>query len=433
MESRRQMDMESDIYSVRARYLFPGDRPPVRDGCLVMREGKILEVGHEPAGIHYDLGEALIIPALVNAHTHLEFSQLAQPLQEPGTSFTDWLRSVVRWRRKQAATTPGVDWRTAAIQQGIQECARTGTAAVGEIATMPMTSGTYPDSMCGVVFFELLGLAPDREPQLLQAAHKFTQLPSPWLATHPAKTAQMRLAPGLSPHAPYTVSLSLLEGLVSIARARHVPVAMHLAETREELELLAAASGPFVRLLEELGGWYPALFRSPSTPLDYLQRLTAADRALVVHGNYLSAAELDFVIQHHEQLSVVYCPRTHSYFGHDPYPLPAMLELGVPVALGTDSRASTSNLSMWDELRFAARKHSDVSPQQLLRLATIQGAQALGLAGQVGVLSAGAAADFLVLNSSTHCGRDPYDLLFQDETNLGAVYRCGVAHSDTLS
>src|SRR5690606_12357758 len=100
------------------------------------------------------------------------------------------------------------------------------------------------------------------------------------------------------------------------AAARNLPVAMHIAESPDELELLRAARGPFRDLLEELGAWRDAMHPPGRRPLDYLHRLSAAPRGLVIHGNYLDAEETDYLAAHADQMAVVYCPRTHARFGH---------------------------------------------------------------------------------------------------------------------
>jgi cytosine/adenosine deaminase-related metal-dependent hydrolase len=202
---------------------------------------------------------------------------------------------------------------------------------------------------------------------------------------------------GISPHAPYTVHPQLLERLVALARARVLPVAMHLAESREELELLADNRGPLRALLEARSMWDPAVLAGGLRPLDYLEVLARAPRALVVHGNYLSQQEIEFVAARRATLSVVYCPRTHAFFGHTAYPLAALLAAGARVALGTDSRASNPDLDLLGELRAVAARHAAVAPETIFRLGTLAGAEALGLADQVGSLTPGKLANCIAL------------------------------------
>jgi cytosine/adenosine deaminase-related metal-dependent hydrolase len=201
--------------------------------------------------------------------------------------------------------------------------------------------------------------------------------------------APLGLRPGLGPHAPYTVSPALVKEVCEFSAAERFPDAMHLAESRDELELLASHRGRLVEVLTSLGSWHPAVVPAGGRPLDYLQPLAKAHRALVIHGNYLSADEIEFIAQRRDRMSVVYCPRTHAYFGHEPYPLAQMLSAGVRVAIGTDSRASNPDLRLLEELRHIARHHPSVAPDAILRMGTLSAAEALGIADHYGSIAVG--------------------------------------------
>jgi cytosine/adenosine deaminase-related metal-dependent hydrolase len=199
---------------------------------------------------------------------------------------------------------------------------------------------------------------------------------------------------------------------------------MHLAESLAELELLQSARGPFVELLQSLDAWHPEALPRGSRPLDYLRLLANAHRSLIVHGNYLATDELDFVAAHADRMSMVYCPRTHAFFGHRPYPLGEMLSRGVRVALGTDSRASNPDLSAFEEMRHIYQHHHNVTPADILRLGTLHGAVALGLDAELGVLAAGKLAELAIVELPPHETHDPYELLFGEscfQTGLTAM------------
>jgi cytosine/adenosine deaminase-related metal-dependent hydrolase len=146
--------------------------------------------------------------------------------------------------------------------------------------------------------------------------------------------------------------------------------------------------------------------------LDYLRELTAAPRALAIHGNYLAADEIEFLAAHADRLAVVYCPRTHAWFGHTPYPLAHMLSAGVRVALGTDSRASNPDLSLLEEMRFVARHHPQLDPARVLELGTLAGALALGRDGDIGTLEPGKLANLAMVPLPEYEAVDPHELLF---------------------
>lgn len=341
-----------------------------------------------------DLGDAVLLPGLVNAHTHLEFSDLAAPLGAPGMSLPEWIRLVIAQRKR------GDRDAAAAISAGIAESVAGGATAIGDIAT---STATTSSATMVVPFQESIGFSAARvESALADVQRRFS-------ASGPRA--------GLSPHAPYTVHPQLVARLVSLASSRGAPVAMHLAESREELELLAGSVGGFRELLEERSMWDAAAIPAGSRPLDYLRVLAEAPRALVVHGNYLDAEEIEFIGQRRERMSVAYCPRTHAFFQHEPYPLADMLAAGVRVALGTDSRASNPDLDMLAELRFTARRHAGIAPEAWLRMATLAGAEALGLAGSLGSLTVGKRADLLAVRCA---GDDPLAGILGDGTPVGA-------------
>src|SRR4029079_17443838 len=120
--------------------------------------------------------------------------------------------------------------------------------------------------------------------------------------------------------APYTVHPDLFAALLKFAAINRYPVAMHLAESPEEIELLRSGGGPFRDLLEELGVWREDANPKGYRPLDYLQTLGEAPRALIIHGNYLDQEEVEFLAKHNNTMALVFCPRTHAYFGHKQYP-----------------------------------------------------------------------------------------------------------------
>ncbi len=208
------------------------------------------------------------------------------------------------------------------------------------------------------------------------------------------------------------MSPQLLERVIELAKAQHLPVAMHLAESKAELELLDKIEGPFVPLLQKLGAWFPESYRMGMRPLDYLQKLSRLPRVLVIHGNYLAPDELDFISHHNTRFSVVYCPRTHQFFGHDPYPLEQMLELGINVALGTDSRASNPDLDLLHEMKAVRAAFPEISPRRIVEMATLGGATALGLQQKLGSLKPGKRAVFSVVAVADASLKDAYAAIF---------------------
>jgi cytosine/adenosine deaminase-related metal-dependent hydrolase len=385
---------------------------------ITVRGDRIAAIGENHSGAPpLDFGDGAIIPGLANAHTHLEFSELQEPLGRPGMPLPEWIGEVIAWRRRRDDSEEGAQRREAAVAAGLRESLPSGVTALGEIATPGWADAPFRRSAIDcTIFQELLGLEPERRELLIEFA-----------TSHVTAGKRGGLwRPAISPHAPYTAPLELVEAAAELSRRDNVPLAMHLAESPEELELLTAGAGPFRELLssvsERLAKFIPRNLR----PLDYLERLARGSRALVIHGNYLGDDELAFLAEHAATMSVVYCPRTHHYFRHADYPLAKMLDRGVRVALGTDSRASNSNLSLWEEMRFVADRFTTVPPATVLRLGTQASAEALGVSGDCGVLAEGRRADFAVVDLPQHNSRDPHDLLFAADTRIAAVYARGV-------
>jgi cytosine/adenosine deaminase-related metal-dependent hydrolase len=406
---------DSDAIALTARYVFPVAGPPIAGGCVTVRGERIAAVGARPSSEAVDLGNVAILPGFVNAHTHLEFSDLAVPLGQPGMPLPEWIRHVIATRRPQNRNP------AASIQRGLAESLRSGTTTIGDIATSGWGEQTIAEASLDVtVFYESIGLARERMPERLADAQEF-------VATALGSQTGHSLQIGLSPHAPYSVHADLVAGLARLAASRGLPVAMHLAESREELELLATGGGPFRDLLAELGAWDAGAIPGGTRPLDYLRLLAGAPRALVIHGNYLDAEEVAFLADRRGRMSVVYCPRTHAYFGHARYPLERLLGLDVAVALGTDSRASNPDLGMLAEMRHVARAFPAIAPETVLRLGTLAGAQALGRAHEAGTIEPEKLANLTIVALPDQDGRDPHELLFNSRLPVVATYYRGSA------
>lgn len=372
--------------------MYPIDRSPIVGGVVTIEGDRIVEVGATAVAQTTDLGSVALLPGLVNAHTHLEFSHLRKPLGRPGMSLVEWIRLIIA-ERGRSESAAGND-----VAKGLQESIAHGVTTIGDIATSAVTPS--PGGAECVSFFEVIGFSRARAESA--AAAVIDKL------DHPANVGR-RI--GISPHAPYTVSPDLLQRLVAESQRRNLPVAMHLAESREELELLARGTGPFQELLDERSMWDADAIAPGTRPLDYLQQLAEAPRALVIHGNYLHEDELAFVAKHRQTMSLVYCPRTHAYFRHSPYPLKQALASRVRVALGTDSRASNPDLNLFAEMQYAMNAHAGIAPVDILRMGTLAGAEALGLDNEVGSLTTGKLANLIAIPISSSANDSPDDLL----------------------
>ena len=377
--------------SLTARYVFPADAPPVANGVVVINDDKIASV--EPPGTRttdLDLGNAAIIPGLVNAHTHLDLTG-ARGLCPPTEDFTQWLRSVIKYRRDRTPEQTQQD-----IKAGITECMATGTTLVGDIAAGGASwEALNSTSIRAVVFYEIIGNLWERVPAV---AAEFLR----WLE---ARLEAAFCRPALSPHAPYSVHQTLIHAAAKETHTRKIMLAIHLAETQDEIEFLKTRGGRFAELLKELDAWNPKAWSlRPSQYVKNIRRITR--QFILVHCNYLTPRIL---IPPHA--SIVYCPRTHAAFNHSPHPFREFLKRGVRVALGTDSLASNPDLDLLSEMRFIHERYPDFPGDALLRMGTLSGAEALGWEDETGSLTPGKSADLAVVPLNDEEG-DPHHLLF---------------------
>jgi aminodeoxyfutalosine deaminase len=426
--------------TLRARYVFPVSGDPIRDGGVSVEGEQIVSCGAGDCGagvcgagvspaVHCaggtpapqeirDLGNVAILPGLVNAHVHLDFSDLPAPLGQRGIRFVDWLRRVMALRQQptQADRQP--------VAMGLDESLRSGVTALGDIVQPQQPLLASPVEVMALL--ELIAPTADRVAGAVEMAKSYlsgcSRLPC-GAGVSPARAAGTA-APqiGFSPHAPYSVHPDLLAAVVELSRQQRIPVAMHLAESPEELELLQHGGGPLRAFLEELGAWDATTVPHGTRPLDYLRLLANAHRALVVHGNYLDDEEIAFLGAAADRMSVVYCPRTHDWFAHCDYPLEKLLAAGATVALGTDGRGSSPDLSLLGEMRFAARKHAGVPLADILSMGTIQGARALGRETELGSLAPGKRADLAIVALPDRSAADPHELLFDPAASVVSCY-----------
>jgi cytosine/adenosine deaminase-related metal-dependent hydrolase len=385
----------SSSWSLTARWIFPVDGPPLERGIVTLAGDRIAAV--EPHGSRtadVDLGDAAILPGLVNAHTHLDLSGLRGRCP-PSPDFTGWLRQVIAHRR---TTTP--EQTAADIRAGLAEALRFGTTLVGDIAGRGASWNWLAEApVRSVVYYELLGLP---EEQAAAAWEAWKQ----WLGERPRLPS---CRPGISPHAPYSVRWLLF----AAAAGQAAPVATHLAESAAEIELLGLRRGPFVDFLQELGVWDPdGLAEGPE---HVLRLMTGPTPLAIAHGNFLPAG--GYVPANG---AIVYCPRTHAAFGHPRHPFRDFLARGVRVALGTDSLASNPDLDVLAEVRFVHARYPETPGATLLRMATLAGAEALGWQDETGSLTPGKSADLAVV-PLTGDNADPHDLVLCSTQPVSAV------------
>jgi len=394
--------------------------PPIEGGWVRIDRGRIVAVGRgRPTGRVVDLGDAIILPGLVNAHTHLEFSDLTRPLPLDG-GLVAWIDRVVSLRRSRATGDREEARRAAAVAAGLRESAAAGVTAVGEIATAPLPRHVAAGPRLRT-FHETLGLSGAAMAVAGTTLHRGIDLLG-------------GAAGGVSPHAPYSVGAALGRLAIAVAVRRRLPVAMHIAETREEAELVATGGGSFRGLLDRLGAW-PAHGPPPRLlpAADWISLLARAWRGVVVHGTFLpeDAAGLARLTRHRRRLCVVVCPRTTRAVAGVLPPVAVFREAGVRVAIGTDSRASNPDLSILAECRELVAG-GGVGPAEAISMATRDAAWAVGFEHRCGRLACGRPADVAVLRPAIS-GGDPFAAALDPGTRVVATLRAGRLIAGRLS
>src|SRR5687767_634590 len=361
-----------------ADWILPIAGPPIRDGVVTVEGGRIVRVGSGPASDAVALGNVAILPALVNAHTHLELSYLHQRVP-PSTSLNEWVMALMALRRNY--TDPSAPEIIEAARNAISQARATGTGLIGDVSNTLVTVPLLREAgVVANVFYELLGFShPDPNGRVREAR----------AAVEAVGIDADGVRVSLAPHAPYSVSSALFMAIRADADAHPDSVtSVHLGESAAEVELLVQGSGPARDMLERLGVWTNEWQIPGVSPTEYLAGLGfLSPDSLVVHGVHFTSSDLARVKAAGSPL--VSCPRSNTYVGVGTPPLASFYAAGVPVAFGTDSLASVADLNMFAELAEARRIARDVPARDLLRSATLIGAQALRHDADYGSIEAG--------------------------------------------
>ena len=369
-----------------ARWVLPITQPPIENGTVVESDGKISYVGPRagaPAGDDYEIGDAILMPGLVNAHTHLELTAMRGFLED--LDFADWIDKLRQSRNEILDEPRLLDSATFGIIEGLESGITTyaDTCSSGVVMQAMLMLGVR-----GIMYHEVF--APD--PSKCDAAIR--DLKEHLTKLEPAQTDLVTL--GLSPHAPYTVSDPLYVATGELARRRKLPLAMHIAESAAEEDMVVRGEGPFADRLRRRGIEVSKRARSPIALLEKHDLLQPG--SLLIHCIRVDDTDITTIAR--RGCSVAHCPASNAKFGHGVAPLLPMLAAGIPVGIGSDSVASNNRMDILDEARLAVlihrgatRRHDAFGAHQALALATLGGARALGLDDRIGSLEVGKEAD----------------------------------------
>ena len=369
-----------------ARWVLPITRPPIENGTVVESDGLITYVGpraNAPSGKDYELGEAVLLPGLVNTHTHLELTAMRGFLED--CRFAEWIDKLRQSRNDILDTEMLLDSARFGIVEGLEAGITTyaDTCSSGVVLHAMHELGVR-----GIMYQEVFGPDPSH------AAIAMRELEERIEKLQLEQTGLVSL--GVSPHAPYTVSDPLYAAAASFANARHLPLAMHIAESEPEYDIVASGTGDFAVRWRRRG--IPVEPRARS-PIALLEQRGALERGpLLIHCVRVDDADIEIMARH--RCAVAHCPASNAKFGHGIAPLLPLLAAGIRVGMGSDSVASNNRMDILDESRLAVlihraatRKHDAFGAHQALELATIGGARALGIDSRVGSLEVGKDAD----------------------------------------
>lgn len=377
-----------------ASHLLPVSSPPIEGGAIAVDRGRIVDTGKlsdlraaYSAPVR-EFPNCAIVPGFVNAHGHLELThfpswKIRKGIDYSPRTYVDWVIQVIKINRGLSRQE-----KELSLREGIRISLESGTTTIGDIVTDGSYLGVYRESMLsGRLFLEAIGHEPLRCSSLLAR-----------LETEMDRFSGSRILPGLSPHAPHTLSKAFMKDISGLALSRAVPMAIHVAESREETEFLFDSTGRIAELLYPHVGW-ESFIPSPrkTTPVEYLEKLGILDSSpTAIHCVHVTHS--DAAILKKFGVRVALCPRSNEKLDVGMAPVQLFKKMGIPLALGTDSLASNDSLSMQDEMAFVRQKFPGVfTPAEILHMATLGGAAAIGLDHEAGSLEKGKRADFLVM------------------------------------
>jgi cytosine/adenosine deaminase-related metal-dependent hydrolase len=382
---------------IRARRVVTMDGLPIEDGAVRVTGNRIGEVAKFSKFASdddeiLDLGESILLPGLINAHCHLDYTCLRGKIPRQ-TSFTDWIRAINTEKAKLTA-----DDYVASITAGFVEAQRFGTTTIANLTAFPELIGRIDEAVRTWWFAELIDVrVPKRANEIVDTV---------------AESLKRVKNGGLAPHAPFTASTNVFRRCQEIALRENTLLTTHLAESREEMEMFRDRSGPLFEFLRSLGrsmddcGGTTPLERffcglrlsgenSPQGRSGVSLQKTA--RWIITHLNELTESDFDLLSKIRQKFSVAHCPRSHAYFRHSDFQFPRLQRLGFNICLGTDSLASNDDLSLFAEMREFHQKFAALKPEEVLETVTVNPARALGREHELGKLSPNFLADMIAI------------------------------------
>lgn len=379
---------------IRSRTVITLDGAPIENGAVAIAGNRIVDVGRSGdvrsrnTGDTLDLGEQLLLPGLINAHCHLDYTCLRGkiPAQK---SFTDWIWGI---NANKSELSPK-DYLVS-INDGFAEAKRFGTTTIANLTAFPELISEIQPPIRTWWFPELIDVrAPERAIELVDSAVEALNQIRSW---------------GLAPHALFTASRNLFRHCEDMGRNDKVLLTTHLAESREEMQMFRDATGPLYEFIKSIGR--PMDDCGNKTPLELFLSASlnrSLSQWIVTHLNELIESDFGLLERADAKFHIAHCPRSHDYFGHTPFAFERLRSLGFNICLGTDSLASNESLSLFDEMRAFQKHFPSVSAEEIVQMATVNPARTFRQENAVGRIRPGFQADFIGVPCSG--SRDVFD------------------------
>lgn len=370
----------------------------LEDGAIVIADGIIQSVGlyrdvkREFSSYQtLDHGASILVPALINAHCHLELSHLKpadkkQDIESYTGDMTVWIRNLLAERERFLHGSSDAEKLILQhARKAMQDMSSSGVGFIGDVGNSLASRNIGKDQDIRVCFLlEILGMSKDSE------ARTFTRLEN--IAAESGPDIEF------TPHAPYSTTPGLIRAMKERAlRHKHI-VSIHVAESMQEVEFLQTGRGKLREFLVERGGWDGSFAVPEAGPVEYLDNLGIIDdRTLCVHVVHVNHAEINILAA--KKAKVCLCPGSNRFLGVGKAPVTEFLERGILPALGTDSRASNEKLNLWREMRLLREDHPGLAPETVFAMVTRGGAEAWGISSAMGTLEPGKQAEVLAVKN----------------------------------
>lgn len=367
-------------YLVRAKWVLPILSKPILNGAIEIKNKRIVNVGkfkelfkEAVFAKTVDFGETVVIPALVNAHTHLELSGLRSKISPSSGDFISWVRNVIKLKQEMSL----VEIRESA-KLTLYHFWKEGIGIIGDVGNTAITLDLlYNSPFYGYFFQEIISFKGGYNLKEIQLKAPFSNFKITYSA-----------------HAPYSVSPLLLQAIKSYNKRRNKLFCIHCAESHEEIKFLKNGEGPLLELLKERGQWDENFVPPGVSPIKYLNHLKLLDEdTLLIHVIHIDEEDLKILKKTRPKICV--CLRSNLFIGVGIPKIRKLLLAGLDVCMGTDSFASNNNLSIWEEMK-TIYTYSNISPEEILKMATFNGAKILGF-DKMGAILPGYYPNLLVI------------------------------------